>query len=102
MRTFGHDTPRLSWLNAKNYPQQGDSRKNRSKHGPEETEARVENSLGALARQELKDRVDAMRPKIESVPAFTAEPVLNSKASSPPPRTSLSRSWQMNFYKHNP
>ena len=65
MRTFGHDAPRLSWLNAKNYPQQGDSRKNRSKHGPEETEARVENSLGALARQELKDRVDAMRPKIE-------------------------------------
>ena len=30
MRTFGHDAPRLSWLNGKTYPQQGDSRKNRS------------------------------------------------------------------------
>ena len=73
MRTFGHDAPRLSWLNAKNYPQQGDSRKNRSKHGPEETEARVENSLGALARQELKDRVDAMRPKITETPISVTE-----------------------------
>ena len=44
MRTFGRDIPRLSWLNGKTYPQQGDSRKNRSKHGPEETEARVENA----------------------------------------------------------
>ena len=85
MRTFGHDAPRLSWLNGKTYPQQGDSRKNRSKHGPEETEARVENSLGALARQELKDRVDAMRPKKESVPAFTAEPVLEFKGVEPSP-----------------
>ena len=82
MRTFGHDAPRLSWLNAKNYPQQGDSRKNRSKHGPEETEARVENSLGALARQELKDRVDAMRPKIEE-PAIS-EPVLTFAQPAPP------------------
>ena len=73
MRTFGRDIPRLSWLNAKNYPQQGDSRKNRSKHGPEETEARVENSLGALARQELKDRVDAMRPKITETPISVTE-----------------------------
>ena len=81
MRTFGHDAPRLSWLNAKTYPQQGDSRKNRSKHGPEETEARVENSLGTLARQELKDRVDAMRPKIEE-PAIS-EPVLTFAQPAP-------------------
>ena len=73
MRTFGHDAPRLSWLNGKTYSQQGDSRKNRSKHGPEETEARVENSLGALARQELKDRVDAMRPKITETPISVTE-----------------------------
>ena len=83
MRTFGRDIPRLSWLNAKNYPQQGDSRKNRSKHGPEETEARIENALGVLARQELKDRVDAMRPKEEPVHAFTAEPVLEFKGVEP-------------------
>jgi hypothetical protein len=63
MRTFGHDAPRLSWLNGKTYPQQGDSRKNRSGHAPEETDARIENGIGVLARQELKDRVDAMRPK---------------------------------------
>lgn len=63
MRTFGRDIPRLSWLNAKTFPQQGDSRKNRSKHGPEETEARIENALGILARQELKDRVNRMLPK---------------------------------------
>ena len=73
MRTFGRDIPRLSWLNAKNYPQQGDSRKNRSKHGPEETEARIENALGVLARQELKDRVDAMRPKIAETPISVTE-----------------------------
>ena len=85
MRTFGRDIPRLSWLNAKNYPQQGDSRKNRSKHGPEETEARIENALGILARQELKDRVDAMRPKEEPVHAFTAEPVLEFKGVEPSP-----------------
>ena len=85
MRTFGHDAPRLSWLNGKTYPQQGDSRKNRSKHGPEETEARIENALGILARQELKDRVDAMRPKEEHGPAFTAEPVLEFKGVEPSP-----------------
>ena len=80
MRTFGHDAPRLSWLNGKTYSQQGDSRKNRSKHGPEETEARVENSLGALARQELKDRVDAMRPKIEE-PAISVTENLDFQPS---------------------
>ena len=85
MRTFGHDIPHLSWLNAKTYPQQGDSRKNRPKHGSEETEARVENALGILARQELKDRVDAMRPKEEPVHAFTAEPVLEFKGVEPSP-----------------
>ena len=85
MRTFGRDIPRLSWLNAKTFPQQGDSRKNRSKHGPEETEARIENALGILARQELKDRVDAMRPKEEHGPAFTAEPVLEFKGVEPSP-----------------
>ena len=85
MRTFGRDIPRLSWLNAKTFPQQGDSRKNRSKHGSEETEARVENALGVLARQELKDRVDAMRPK-EEEPAIS-EPVLNLHSPPrPPPR----------------
>ena len=73
MRTFGHDAPRLSWLNGKTYSQQGDSRKNRSKHGPEETEARIENALGILARQELKDRVDAMRPKIAETPISVTE-----------------------------
>ena len=83
MRTFGRDIPRLSWLNAKTYPQQGDFRKNRSGHAPEETEARVENGIGVLARQELKDRVDAMRPKEEPVHAFTAEPVLEFKGVEP-------------------
>ena len=86
---FGHDAPRLSWLNGKTYPQQGDSRKNRSKHGPEETEARIENALGILARQELKDRVDAMRPKEEHVPAFT-EPVLEFKGVEPSPEAEIS------------
>ncbi len=83
MRTFGRDIPHLSWLNAKTYPQQGDSRKNRSGHAPEETDARVENGIGVLARQELKDRVDAMRPKEEPVHAFTAEPVLEFKGVEP-------------------
>ena len=84
MRTFGRDIPRLSWLKCKTYPQQGDSRKNRSKHGSEETEARVENALGVLARQELKDRVDAMRPKIERARIYW-EPVLEFKAQPAPP-----------------
>ena len=84
MRTFGRDIPRLSWLNAKNYPQQGDSRKNRSKHGPEETEARIENALGILARQELKDRVDAMRPKITETPISVTEN-LDFQPSPPSP-----------------
>jgi hypothetical protein len=83
MRTFGHDAPRLSWLNGKTYPQQGDSRKNRSGHGSEERDARVENGIGVLARQELKDRVDAMRPKIEE-PAIS-EPVLEFKGVEPSP-----------------
>ena len=78
---FGHDVPRLSWLNAKTFPQQGDSRKNRSGHAPEESEARIGNGIGALARQELKDRVDAMRPKEEPVPAFTAVPILEFQPS---------------------
>ena len=73
MRTFGHDAPRLSWLNGKTYPQQGDSRKNRSGHAPEETDARIENCIGVLARQELKDRVDAMRPKIAETPISVTE-----------------------------
>ena len=90
MKTFGRDIPRLSWLNAKTYPLQGDSRKNRSKHGPEETEARVENGIGVLARQELKDRVDAMRPKEEPVHAFTAEPVLEFQPSPPSPEAEIS------------
>jgi hypothetical protein len=85
MRTFGHNVPRLSWLNGKTYPQQGDSRKNRSRHAPEERDARVENGIGVLARQELKDRVDAIRPKEEPVPAFTAEPVLEFQSSPPSP-----------------
>jgi hypothetical protein len=82
MRTFGRDIPRLSWLNAKTFPQQGDSRKNRSGHAPEETDARIENGIGVLARQELKDRVDAMRPKIEE-PAIS-EPVLTFAQLAPP------------------
>ena len=73
MRTFGHDAPRLSWLNGKTYPQQGDSRKNRSGHAPEETDARIENGIAVLARQELKDRVDAMRPKIAETPISVTE-----------------------------
>jgi hypothetical protein len=73
MRTFGRDIPRLSWLNAKTFPQQGDSRKNRSGHAPEETDARVENGIGVLARQELKGRVDAMRPKIAETPISVTE-----------------------------
>ena len=73
MRTFGRDIPRLSWLNAKTFPQQGDSRKNRSGHAPEETDARIENGIGVLARQELKDRVDAMRPKIAETPISVTE-----------------------------
>jgi hypothetical protein len=81
---FGHDAPRLSWLNAKTYPQQGDSRKNRSGHAPEETDARVENGIGVLARQELKDRVDAMRPKIEE-PAISVTENLDFQPSPPSP-----------------
>ena len=73
MRTFGHDAPRLSWLNGKTYPQQGDSRKNRSGHAPEETDARIENGIGVLARQELKARVEAMRPKIAETPISVTE-----------------------------
>ena len=79
---FGQDIPKLSWLGGKTYPTHFDSRKNRSGHKPEETEARIENGLGALARQELKDRVDAMRPKIEE-PAIS-EPVLTFAQPSPP------------------
>ena len=79
---FGHDAPRLSWLNGKTYPQQGDSRKNRSGHAPEETDARIENGIGVLARQELKDRVDAMRPKIAETPI--SEPVLTFAQPAPP------------------
>jgi hypothetical protein len=89
MRTFGHDIPKLNWLGGKTYPTHFDSRKNRSGHAPEEREARIENGIGALARQELKDRVDAMRPKIEEpaiseqpVLTFTAEPIL--ELPSPP------------------
>jgi hypothetical protein len=89
MRTFGHDAPRLSWLNVKIFPQQGDSRKNRSGHSPEEREARTENGIGSLARQELKDRVAAMRPK-EPVHAFTAEPVLEFKSFPPSPEAEIS------------
>ena len=89
MRTFGRDIPRLSWLNGKTYPQQGDSRKNRSGHAPEETDARIENGIGVLARQELKDRVDAMRPKEESVPVFT-EPALEFQSSPPSPEAEIS------------
>jgi hypothetical protein len=81
MRTFGHDAPRLSWINGKTYPTHFDSRKNRSGHAPEEREADIE----ALARQELKDRVGAMRPKEEPVPAFTAEPVFEFKGVEPSP-----------------
>lgn len=33
------DYPRLSWLNAKTYPQSGNSRKGRSGHLPEHIEA---------------------------------------------------------------
>ena len=84
MRTFGRDIPRLSWLNAKNYPQQGDSRKNRSGHAPEETDARIENGIAVLARQELKDRVDAMRPKIAETPISVTEN-LDFQPSPPSP-----------------
>jgi hypothetical protein len=65
---FGHDIPKLSWLGGKTYPTHFDSRKNRSKHGSEETEARVENALGVLARQELTDRVSRMLPKTADAP----------------------------------
>ena len=82
---FGHDIPKLSWLGGKTYPTHFDSRKNHSGHKPEETEARIENGIGVLARQELEDRVDAMRPKEEPVPAFTAEPVLEFKGVEPSP-----------------
>ena len=79
---FGRDIPKLSWLGAKTYPTHFSSRKNRSKRGPEETEARIENALGILARQELKDRVDAMRPKIEE--SAISEPVLTFAQPAPP------------------
>jgi len=78
---FGQDIPKLSWLGGKTYSTHFDSRKNRSGHAPDEREARIENGIGALARQELKDRVDAMRPKEEPVPAFTAKPVLEFQPS---------------------
>ena len=89
MRTFGRDIPRLSWLNAKNYPQQGDSRKNRSGHAPEETDARIENGIAVLARQELKDRVDAMRPKIAETPISVTEN-LDFQPSPPSPEAEIS------------
>jgi hypothetical protein len=88
MRTFGHDVPRLSWLNVKTFPQQGDSRKNRSGHAPEERDARIENGIGVLARQELKDRVDAMRSK-EPAPAIS-EPVLEFQSFPPSPEAEIS------------
>jgi hypothetical protein len=78
---FGQDIPKLSWLGGKTYPTHFDSRKNRPGHAPEEREARVENGIGVLARQELKARADAMRPKIEE-PAIS-EPVLNLTQPSP-------------------
>ena len=81
---FGQDIPKLSWLGGKTYPTHFDSRKNRPGHAPEEREARIENSIGALARQELKARVDAMRPKEEPVPAM-AEPILDFKGVEPSP-----------------
>ena len=43
--------PRLSWLGAKQYKQQGDSRKNRSGFGPEHTEAIPENASRILAKE---------------------------------------------------
>jgi hypothetical protein len=79
---FGQDIPKLSWLGGKTYPTHFDSRKNRSGHAPEEREARVENGIGVLARRELKDRVDAMRPKTAE-PAIS-EPVLTFAQPSPP------------------
>lgn len=43
--------PRLSWLGAKQYKQQGDSRKNRSHFGPEHTAAIPENASRILAKE---------------------------------------------------
>lgn len=39
---FGHDIPRLSWLNGKTYKQHGDSHKNRSRHAPEHAAANLD------------------------------------------------------------
>ena len=43
--------PRLSWLGGKQYAQQGDSRKNRSRRGPEQAEAWPENASRILATE---------------------------------------------------
>ena len=44
-RAFGHDIPRLSWIGAKTYSQQGDSRKNHSGNAMEHA---VANSINLL------------------------------------------------------
>jgi hypothetical protein len=46
--------PRLSWLGAKQYKQQGDSRKGRSQFGPELREAFVENASRTFAVEVAK------------------------------------------------
>lgn len=43
MRFFGHDIPRLSWLNAKTHRQSNGGRKNRSGYKQEHTAALIEN-----------------------------------------------------------
>lgn len=43
MRFFGHDVPRLSWLNAKTFKQGNGGRKNRSGYKQEHTQALVDN-----------------------------------------------------------
>ena len=42
-RPFGHDIPRLSWVGAKTFAQQGLSRKNASSNAPEHAAANLFN-----------------------------------------------------------
>lgn len=62
-------TPRFAWLGAKQYKQSGDSRKNRSGHGPEHSQAIVENASRGFAKEVNK----ALAPSPEHVAAVKAE-----------------------------
>jgi hypothetical protein len=57
-RAFGHDIPRLSWIGAKTYSQQGDSRKNHSGNAMEHTAANKINLVRTAERLMNIERLD--------------------------------------------